>query len=587
MTYNAQQFADNMNKISAMMPEIIPLLMEHLPYPKAAEHKVASHITQAFMDYYQAVLQKEPADVIEWQLEWWQRSASLWQQQWNQFIESPHLKDISAEVMNLKDKRFRSELWDKNWFFDTLRKQYLLNKDIVEEALKESEDVLDKHTAHLVTFYSKQWMDALSPSNYPWSNPEVLKALVESNGETLVRGMENLLADLRAGRISMTTSEAFELGKNIATSKGSVVFQNELLQLIQYEATTAKVQQTPVMIMPAWINKYYILDLQPENSMVKYLCDQGFTVFVVSWVNPDESHRELGFDDYLQRGAYEALNAVLKAADVESVHVTGYCLGGTLTACLLSWLHSRKEQHKVASATYLTTLIDFEDAGDLKVFVDETQIAATEEKMAERGYLEGQEMAVTFNLLRPVDLIWSFVVNNYLLGKTPFPFDLLYWNQDATRMPAKMHSFYLRNMYLRNMLVKPEALSIAGQRMNLTQITTPSFMVSTKEDHIAPWKCTYAATQMYQGEKQFLLAESGHIAGVISAPGKTKYGYWKNLHLPKEADTWLENATKHEESWWIYWAEWLKQKEKATSLLPARKIKNPLEDAPGSYVRVK
>ncbi len=587
MPHDPQKFASNMNRVTMTWPEILTLLMEACPRPKPADQRVAAHIASAFMEYYQTVAQKEPADIMEWQQEWWQRSTTLWQNQWNKFLEAP----IAEEATNIpsKDRRFRNELWENNWFFDTIRHQYLLNAGMVEEAVRETGNEVDSHTAHLVSFYSKQWVDSLSPSNFPWSNPEVLKAMVESNGESLANGMDNLLGDLRAGRISMTTSAAFELGRNIATTEGKVVFENPLLQLIQYEPSTEQVYQTPLLIIPAWINKYYILDLQPENSMVKWLRDQGFTVFVVSWVNPDESHRNLGFDEYLEKGAYEAVKAVQQATGHPTVHLAGYCLGGTLSACLLSWLQSRGEQSRIATVTYLTTQIDFAEAGDLRVFIDETQITATEEKMAERGYLEGQEMAVTFNMLRPVDLIWSFVVNNYLLGKSPFPFDLLYWNMDVTRMPAKMHSFYLRQMYLNNLLAKPKQLKIAGEKMDLTQITTPSFMLSTREDHIAPWKSTYAATDIYAGKKTFVLAESGHIAGVISAPNRSKYGYWVNDKLPKSPDDWLEKATKKEGSWWPFWSEWLASDgavKVKSQKVGSGKLK-VIEPAPGRYVTVK
>lgn len=589
MPYDQQKFTSNMNRIVQLWPEIIAMLMESFPVPKPAEQKVAAHIAQAFVEYYQSMMQKEPSDLMEWQMEWWKRSTSLWQHQWNSFFETPADASDKATEKVIKDRRFRSELWENNWFFDTLRHQYLLNAEMVESALKNNEGDIDEHTARLVNFYSKQWVDSLSPSNFPWSNPEVLKAMVETDGESLVNGMENLRADLKAGRISMTSADAFELGKNIATTKGSVVFENELLQLIQYEPSTPQVYAVPVLIMPAWINKYYILDLQPDNSMVKWLRDRGFTVFVVSWVNPDASHCDLGFDDYLQRGAYEALKAVQQATGAEQVHVTGYCLGGTLTACLLSWLQSRGESHRVASATYLTTLIDFAEAGDLRVFIDETQISAMESRMASQGYLEGKEMAMTFNLLRPVDLIWSFIVHNYFLGRTPFPFDLLYWNQDATRMPARMHSFYLRNMYLRNLLVKDGALEIAGAKMSLSKIETPSFFLSTREDHIAPWKATYAATQIYKGKRKFVLAESGHIAGVISAPNKSKYGFWKNDVLPKDPEVWLQTAQKVEGSWWPEWGVWLESQ--SSQKVPAKAVGSGalkvIEAAPGKYVKAR
>lgn len=589
MPHNPQRFTHNMEKATQLWPEIVALLMQAYQQPKPSEQRIAAHITDAFLRYYQELSQKEPADLLGLQMDWWNRSTSLWQQQWNKFLDQPIEAVPSTTEKAAKDRRFRNELWDKNWFFDSLRRQYLLNSEVVEETVRDTGDALDPHTARLVNFYSKQWIDALSPSNFPWSNPEVLKSTMDSEGENLVNGMENLLNDLREGRISMTSTDAFELGKNLATTKGSVVFENEMLQLIQYEATTKEVYSTPLLIIPAWINKYYILDLQAENSMVKWLTNQGFTVFVVSWVNPDEAHCDKDFDDYLEHGAYAAVKAVQAATGQSSIHLAGYCLGGTLSACLLSWLHSRGESSRIATATFLTTLVDFSEAGDMRVFIDEPQIAAMEERMAEKGYLEGREMATTFNLLRPTDLIWSFVINNYLLGKTPFPFDLLYWNMDATRMPAKMHSYYLRQMYLGNHLIQPGKLVIAGEKIDLTTITTPAYLLSTREDHIAPWVSAYAATQQYRGDITFVLAESGHIAGVINPPGKGKYGYWTNDELPPQAHEWLDGATKQDCSWWPHWVEWVKSY--SSTKVKARKVGEGklkiIEPAPGCYARVK
>lgn len=589
MPHHPQQFTENMEKAAQLWPEIIALLMQAYPQPKAAEQRIAVHITEAFLAYYRELAQKEPSELIGWQMDWWQRSTHLWQQQWSKFLEAP-MADAGVILEKAgKDRRFRNELWENNWFFDSLRKQYLLNSEIVEEAVRDTGETLDPHTAHLVNFYSKQWIDALSPANFPWSNPEVLKSTLESEGATLVQGLENLLADLRAGRISMTSTDAFQLGKNIATTPGSIVFENEMFQLIQYEASTKEVFAIPLLIIPAWINKYYILDLQPENSMVKWLTDQGFTVFVVSWVNPDAQHSDKDFDDYLVEGAYAAVKVVQEATGQSAIHITGYCLGGTLTACLLSWLKSKGESSRIASATFLTTLVDFSEAGDLRVFIDEPQIAAMEERMAEKGYLEGREMATTFNLLRPTDLIWSFVINNYLLGKSPFPFDLLYWNMDATRMPAKMHSYYLRQMYLNNNLIRPGALIIGGEPIDLTTITTPSYLLSTREDHIAPWHCAYAATQQYRGEVTFVLAESGHIAGVINPPGRGKYGYWSNKNLTANPQEWLDNAEKQTCSWWPHWAEWLKSHSttKVSARKPGAGKFKVIEPTPGRYALVK
>jgi polyhydroxyalkanoate synthase len=586
-SFDSQQFTENMEKISHLWPEIMALLMQSMPQPKPTDQRVMAHLQEAFVTCYQTLMQKDPVNLLEWQMNWWQQSVSLWQQQWGKFMEAPV---ANAEEQNLsasKDRRFRNELWENSWVFDTLRKQYLLNVQSVEHAVQDVSGSLDAHTAHLVTFYSKQWMDALSPSNFPWSNPEVLKLTLESNGDNLVQGMQNLLADLQAGRISMTTPQSFELGRNLATTKGSVVFENEIFQLIQYEPLTTEVYATPLLIIPAWINKYYILDLQPENSLAKWLLEQGFSVFVVSWVNPKGAEHNFSFDDYLERGAYAALKAVQDATGEESVNICGYCLGGTLTSCLLSWLQSRGEASRVKTATFLTTLVDFSEAGDLRVFIDEPQIEALEARMAEKGYLEGKEMAVTFNMLRPVDLIWSFVVNNYLLGKSPFPFDLLYWNMDATAMPATMHSYYLRQMYLYNNLIVPKKLKLAGQEIDLTTITTPAYLLATREDHIAPWLSAYKMTHHLRGEKCFVLAESGHIAGVINPPGRNKYGYWSNESIPVDPQVWIDTATKQQCSWWPHWANWVQTR--CPEKVPARKIVlgkfKELEPAPGRYAK--
>lgn len=357
------------------------------------------------------------------------------------------------------------------------------------------------------------------------TNPTVLRETLDSKGENLIRGLENLLSDLEKGegqlKISMTDAEAFEVGENIATSPGKVVFQTDLMQLIQYEPTTETVYKTPLVIVPPWINKYYILDLRPKNSFIKWAVDQGLTVFVVSWVNPDEKLAQKTFEDYMKEGTLAAIEAVLGITGEAQTNIIGYCLGGTLTASTLAYMAAKKDE-RVKSATFFTTMIDFEEAGELSVFIDEEQLKALEERMNDRGYLEGSEMATTFNMLRANDLIWSFVVNNYLMGKDPFPFDLLYWNSDSTRMPAAMHSFYLRNMYLENKLIEPNGITLCDTPIDLTRIEIPVCVLSTREDHIAPWKSTYAATQTYKGPVKFLLAASGHIAGVVNPPNPDK-----------------------------------------------------------------
>jgi len=451
---------------------------------------------------------------------------------------------------------------------------------------------LDDKTAQKVDFYTRQFADALAPTNFVVTNPQVLRETIESGGQNLVNGLDNLIEDLENSedqlRIKMVDPDAFEVGKDLAISPGKVVFENELLQLIQYAPTTEKVFKTPLLIIPPWINKFYILDLREKNSFVKWAVNQGLTVFMVSWVNPDADLAEKSFEDYLRHGPLDCLEAIETATGETEINVIGYCLGGTLLAATLAHMERVKKKYKqrVKSATFFTTMVDFDQAGELGVFIDEEQLTQLESKMNERGYLEGSEMAATFNMLRANDLIWSFVVNNYLMGRDPFPFDLLFWNSDSTRMPAAMHSYYLRNMYLENRLVEPDALELCGTPIDLSRIETPAFILSTRDDHIAPWKSTYAATQLYKGPVKFCLAASGHIAGVVNPPGAEKYSYWTNSRKPKKPETWLKNAVEHPGSWWPEWIKWLKKF--GGGQIPARvpgdgKLETS-EDAPGSYV---
>ena len=578
--YNHQSFSQNMEEVMQLWPQIIEKISQKGPEHYQNHESLAQQITQAFLAFQDRLLREKPDLLTKEMSNWWQQSLQAQQEQWLRFM---HTSDATHEAPEM-DRRFRDDLWQSSPYYENLKQQYQLSTQWFENTFAQVKPSLPDNQAKLIDFYSRQWRDAMAPSNYPWSNPEVLKQAIETNGESLVSGLKNLLHDLEQGRITMAPKDAFTLGKDIACTPGKVVYENELMQLIQYEATTEKVQKTPLLIVPAWINKYYILDLRPENSLVKWMTDQGFTVFIISWVNPGEAHQHITFDDYLMLGAWEAVQTVLDITGEESTHITGYCLGGTLTSCLLAWLKARGEESAIRSATYLTTLTDFEQAGDLKLFVDEPQLEAMEKTLDKRGYLEGNEMAAIFNALRPQDLIWSFVVNNYLLGKPPFSFDLLYWNGDVTRMPAKMHLFYLREMYLHNSLAKGE-LTLSEEKIDLTQIDTPTYMLATEEDHIAPWKATYAATQFYQGETRFVLSGSGHIAGVVNPPHKKKY-YWRsNDTIAETADEWLEHSKQQEGSWWNDWKDWLVGQDKRT--VDARKIKHAIEDAPGSYVQVR
>jgi polyhydroxyalkanoate synthase len=492
-----------------------------------------------------------------------------------------------------RDRRFKDDAWRENEVFDFIKQSYLLSARFFQNVVG-GVDGLDNKTAQKVDFYTRQFVDAMSPSNFLLTNPEVLRKTAETGGENLLKGLSHLLADLERGkgqlRIRMTDDSKFWVGENIAVTPGKVVYQNDLMQLIQYAPTTEKVLKRPLVIFPPWINKFYILDLRPRNSFVKWATDQGHTVFVASWVNPDEALAEKGFEDYMQEGVYAALDAIEQATGERQVNAIGYCLGGTLLATTLAHMAAKRDT-RIKTATYFVTMIDFKEAGELGVFIDEEQLSALEEKMGKRGFLEGREMATTFNMLRANDLIWSFVVNNYLLGQEPFPFDLLYWNDDSTRMPARMHSFYLRRMYQADDLVKPGAIELLGVKIDLRKIKVPSYLISTREDHIAPWKSTYRATQIYGGPVRFVLAASGHIAGVVNPPESGKYSHWINETLPPEPDEWFQGATELAGSWWPDWHRWVTAQDKAAkdqvpARLPGSGALPALEDAPGSYVKV-
>ncbi len=529
-----------------------------------------------------------PSKVVEAQMGLWQDYVSLWQSTAQRAMGQETPPVIAPQR---GDRRFRDQAWDENILFDYIKQSYLLTARWMQKTVSEVEG-LDSKTAQKVDFYTRQFVDSLAPSNFVMTNPEVLRATMESRGENLVKGLENMLTDLERGegklRVRQTDEDAFEVGGNIAVTPGKVIYQNELLQLLQYAPTTEKVYKRPLLIVPPWINKYYILDLAPDNSLIKWCTDQGFTVFVVSWVNPDEALSAKTFEDYMLEGPLAAIGAVEQATGEHKINIVGYCLGGTLLSATLSYMKARGDE-RCASATFLAAMTDFAEAGELGVFIDEEQLASLDQRIQATGYLEGSEMANTFNMLRANDLIWSFVVNNYLLGKDPFPFDLLYWNSDSTRMPAAMHIFYLRKMYQENLLIQPGGIELDGVPIDLTTITTPTFMLSTREDHIAPWKSTYAASQTFSGPFTFCLAASGHIAGVVNPPAAGKYNHWTNTKNPPTPDAWFNDATRQEGSWWPTWKKWLAKHSgaKITARHPGDGDLTPIEDAPGSYVKVR
>jgi polyhydroxyalkanoate synthase len=545
-------------------------------------------IAQAFFQAWTRLL-ADPLKLAEANLKLWQDYAALWQSSWLKLM-GQDAAPVAEPTPG--DRRFKHADWQQNFLYDYIKQSYLIAARHLHQTIG-GVNGLDTHTARKVDFYTRQYIDALAPSNFLLTNPEVLRETVASGGQNLVKGLNNLLEDLSrsAGgqlKLRMTDESAFKLGENIATTPGSVVFQNDLIQLIQYHPVAGPVYRRPLLIIPPWINKYYILDLREKNSFVKWALEQGHTVFVVSWVNPDRKLAHKRFDDYLAEGVLAALDAIERATGERGVNVIGYCLGGTLLASALGYLAAKKDE-RIASATFLASMIDFAEAGELEVFIDEQQVAALEKRMQKRGYLEGSEMATTFNMLRANDLIWSFVINNYLLGRDPFPFDLLYWNSDSTRMPAAMHAFYLRNMYIKNLLAQPGGITLGGVPIDLSKVRVPLYFASTVEDHIAPWRSTYAGAKLFSAPVRFVLGGSGHIAGIVNPPAASKYSYWTNPKLSGTAEQWLKSASQHAGSWWPDWAGWVAQHggDKVPARVPGKGKLKAIEAAPGAYARMR
>ncbi|MFK8251608.1 class I poly(R)-hydroxyalkanoic acid synthase [Ancylobacter terrae] len=509
---------------------------------------------------------------------------------------SSTLKRLSGEEVppvatpSPRDARFSDSEWSSNPFFDALKQTYLITSNWAEDLVKDAE--IDAHTKHKADFYVRQIAGAVSPSNFVLTNPEILRATIASKGENLVRGMKMLAEDIEAGggdlKIRQSDNTKFQVGVNLATTPGKVVFQNELMQLIQYAPSTETVMEVPLVIVPPWINKFYVLDLNPEKSFIRWAVAQGLTVFVVSWVNPDPSHADKGFESYMRDGVLKAVEVAQEITGSKDVHTVGYCVGGTMLAITLAWLAARRKTAGIRTATFFTAQVDFSLAGDLKVFIDEEQVSYLERKMLESGVLDGRRMANAFNMLRANDLIWPYVVNNYLKGQSPFPFDMLYWNADSTRLPAANHSFYLRNCYLENSLAKGD-LTIAGQKLDLRKIKIPTYSVATREDHIAPAVSVFLGNQLFGTPPRFVLSGSGHIAGVVNPPSRGKYEYWTGPAPSGTLEEWIAQAEMRPGSWWPDWIAWLEPQSGAQ--VPPREPGSekypPLEDAPGSYVKVR
>ena len=533
-------------------------------------------------------LASQPDKVMKAQAELFSGYMSLWQST---------ARRMAGEVVEPTiqpqrgDRRFSDPSWSENPVFDAIKQSYLLSSNWLNSMVSAA-DGGDAEENRRVEFFTKMLTDAFSPSNFLMSNPAALNEAMRTKGESLVRGMENFAADLGRGggqlAISQTDTSQFEVGRNVAVTPGKVVFQNELFQLLQFTPTTEEVYERPLLIFPPWINKYYILDLRAENSMVRWLTEQGFTVFLVSWVNPEPKLAHKTFEDYMLEGAYVAVEKALEQAGTDRINTVGYCIAGTMMSCTLAHMAAKGDE-RVASTTFFAAQQDFSESGDLKMFTEEDWLRVVEVSMEKSGgVLPGSSMAGTFNALRANDLIWSFFVNNYLLGKDPKPFDLLYWNSDQTRMPRALHLFYLREFYQKNLLADG-GMTLGGVTLDLSKVKTPVYAQSSKEDHIAPALSVYKGVKLFGGEKTFIMAGSGHIAGVINHPDANKYQYWTNPDLPGTLEQWQAGAVEHPGSWWPDWAKWLAEKSggKVKARDPAKGKLKPLEDAPGSYVKVK
>jgi len=586
---NPEEMAQNMFRLVEEGGKVMSGLLDRSesqggPYSAASE---VTQATQAFTEVAQHWMLNDPARLAEAQT----RLAQGYMEIWNNTLKRMMGEEAPAVVQpEPGDNRFKDPEWQSNPYFDFWKQTYLLTMRWAEQTLADTQG-LDDRTRARADFYLRQVSSALSPTNFPFTNPEVVRETLKSNARNLVEGMHHLADDLERSddllKISQTDLSAFEVGRNLAVTPGKVIAQNEIHQLIQYTPTTETVHERPLLIVPPWINKFYIMDLTTQKSLIRYLVSKGFTVFVISWVNPDASLSHKTFEDYMYEGVLAAADAVRRETGQRQVNALGYCVGGTMLATTLAYEAAIGES-RFASATFLTTQTDFTRAGDLSLFVDDAQLLALQEMMRERGFLDGSRMATVFNMLRPRDLIWPYIVNNYLLGKKPMPFDLLYWNQDSTRMTAANHSFYLGEFYKDNKLAQGE-LVISGLKMDLGKITIPIFELAAKEDHIAPAKSVYIGAKKFGGPVEYVLAGSGHIAGVINPPEKVKYQYWTNRDLkPATLDDWIARAKETPGSWWPHWIEWLSGQSGA--YVPARTPGARLgviEDAPGSYVKVR
>lgn len=586
---NVEQIAENSAHIVAAMTDAAASYVKGVETGETQPAKSSSEVADVIKTF-SAVAEKwlsDPQKTVEVQKKVSDDVMGLWRQTLE--MMAPGGAASSSPAPAVRDPRFADPDWENNPYFKTLKQAYLVGSNWMNN-LVENADGLDDKTKRKAAFYVRQLSAMMSPSNFVLTNPELLRTTVEEKGANLARGMKMLAEDMERGkgnlRIRQTDDSGFEVGRNIANTPGKVVFRNELIELIQYTPTTEKVFKTPLLIIPPWINKFYVLDLNAEKSFIRWAVSQGLTVFTLSWVNPDERHKHCGFAEYMKLGPIAALEAIERITGEKQAHTIGYCVGGTMLSVTLAYLWAKGQGKRVKSATLFTTQVDFTYAGDLLAFVDEEQVAQVEEQMKEKGYLAGSKMANAFNMLRPNDLIWNYYVNNYLKGKSPPPFDLLYWNSDSTRMPEANHSFYLRNCYLENNLSKGK-MEVDGVKLSLKKIKTPIYNLAAREDHIAPAKSVFYGCQFFGGPVKYVVAGSGHIAGVVNPATKPKYQYWTGGDPVGKYEDWLNNAKETPGTWWLDWIQWVSNGDKQ---VPARIPGNggeTLGDAPGTYVKMK
>ncbi len=527
----------------------------------------------------------QPAAMLKVQTHWWEQQLQIWQ---NLVLSDPSKSVVEAE---LGDKRFANEAWQNELLYNFIKQSYLLFSKTYQDTIDSIEGV-DEKTKERISFFSRQAINALSPSNFIATNPELLKMTLEQNGENLIAGLEKFKEDIESSadilKVRMTNNNAFRIGDDIATTEGDVVYRNDLFELIQYRPLTEKVHATPLLIVPPFINKYYILDLTAKNSMVRWLLEQGHSVFMMSWRNPGKAQADTEFGDYIIDGVVKAVSAIEDITGQQQVNAAGYCIGGTLLACTVAYYAAKRMKKRIKSASFFTTILDFSQPGEIGAFVNDTVVSAIEQQNKVKGYMDGRSLSVTFSMLRENSLYWNYYVDNYLKGKSPVDFDLLYWNSDSTNVAGPCHNFLLRDFYLENKLIQDKGVKIDGVWMDLNKIKIPSYFISTKEDHIALWQGTYRGALLTGGNKTFVLGASGHVAGIVNPPNKNKYGYWTNDNLDDSADEWLTNAEYAEGSWWTHWDQWLSQhnrQEQVEPYSPGSENYPVIDSAPGQYVK--